>query len=65
MLLHSLDHSIDGLLHTRCLVGLAQLLAKRYIVLTRHHEQTGNHQRFCLGTFRDVLSSLETLVWIP
>ena len=65
MLLHSLNHSIDSLLHAGSFVVLTDLLAQGDVVLTCDDEQTCNHQALCLGALAHVLSGLETLVGVP
>ena len=65
VLLHSLDHSVDSLLHALGLLGLTQFLAQGNVILTCYYEQTGNHEALGLGALGYVLGGLEALVWIP
>ena len=65
VLLHSLDHRVDSLLHALCLFSLANLLAEGDIVLACDDEKTCNHEALGLGALRDVLCGLERLVRIP
>ena len=65
MFLDSFHHVVDTFLCSICLGIIACLATKFDIVLTCHDEESGNHQRLCLGTFGIILRGLETLVRIP
>ena len=65
VLLNSFNHSVDALLSALSFFLLAHLFAKLYVLLTRQHEEAGNHQRFGFTTHAVVLSGLERLIRIP
>ena len=65
MLLHSVDHGIDGLLHALCLGSLANLTAEGDVVLASDDEEACDHETLGLGALGDVLCGLKALVGIP
>ena len=48
VLLNSLDHSVDSLLHALSLGILTNLLAQSYVVFSCYYEETCNHQALSL-----------------
>ena len=48
VLLNSLDHSVDSLLHALCLGILTNLLAQSNVVFACYYEESCNHQALSL-----------------
>src|SRR5574344_163238 len=78
VLLHSLVHTVDCLVHSVSLgieisntifccilTTVGKSATELNIFLTCDDEESGNHKRFCLSALTIVLGGLETLVGIP